>query len=169
MHIHLEIQVLTLPKPDTGGFCSEPPGTNTGSWFEAESLLNLDSLGKFSTNLCWPSLEPDPLSLLKPSLTGRLKSGPPKNIESPEYINFSACCPGVFVAEDEETCGGIVGSLPILLVSAPDFGGPICVADLFLASEADTGTDTYLPASWSQTTDVLLTSRRSEVARHGSD
>ncbi|PON77609.1 hypothetical protein TorRG33x02_239790 [Trema orientale] len=90
------------PDPDKE-LWSKTPGTNTGSWFEVESRLNLDSRKKFIVTLSCPSLEPEPFSFFRPSLNGTLKSGPPKNMESPVYISFSACCNGGLTAEDEDS------------------------------------------------------------------
>ncbi|KAF7833677.1 putative Late embryogenesis abundant protein, LEA5-type [Senna tora] len=88
-------------------------GTNTGSWFESESLLYRGSRGKFTAMLSWAPVESVNLSFFTLSLTGTLNRGPPKKIESPVYIRFCACCTEGLSMDDEESCGGgFTGRLP---------------------------------------------------------
>nr|GMC54069.1 hypothetical protein PanWU01x14_301960 [Ipomoea batatas] len=117
---------------------AKSPGANTGSWWEAPSLLNLDSRGKFSGSLSSPFPDPEALSFFILSLMGPRNRGPPKNIDSPLYISFSDCWTGGFGAGWEGSRGSGIGHL-LLLAAALGFDSK---DGLPRASAAETGTDT---------------------------
>nr|GMC55924.1 putative transmembrane protein [Ipomoea batatas] len=125
--------------PDADEQCgAKSPGANTGSWWEAPSLLNLDSRGKFSGSLSSPFPDPEALSFFILSLMGPRNRGPPKNIDSPLYISFSDCWTGGFGAGWEGSRGSGIGHL-LLLAAALGFDSK---DGLPRASAAETGTDT---------------------------
>lgn len=97
-----------------------------GSWLETASLLYLGSLS------------------CPPALIGALRSGPPKKMDSPEYVSFSDSGTAGFATGCD---GSLMGRLSWLLAGALAFGATAGKDGCFRASEADTGMETYLPAS----------------------